>query len=56
MGLHQEINIDQQYWIERISMLKLSSRARRDLLTSMAVAGDLDSSEDKSVYSWLPYN
>ena len=23
---------------------------------SMAVAGDLDSSEDKTVYSWLPYN
>ena len=45
-----------QVWIERISVLKLSSRARRDLLTSMAVAGDLDSSEDKAVHRWLPYN
>ena len=34
----------------------VSSRARRDLLTSMAVAGDLDSSEDKTVHRWLPYN
>ena len=45
----------EQFCIERISILNLRSR---DLLTSesMAVAGDLDSSEDKTVYSWLPYN
>ena len=45
----------EQVCIERISILNLRSR---DLLTSesMAVAGDLDSSEDKSVYSWPPYN
>ena len=43
----------EQVCIERISILSLRSR---DLLTSesMAVAGDLDSSEDKTVYSWLP--
>ena len=40
---HKQKLIFDQVWIERISVLKLSSRARRDLLTSMAVAGDLDS-------------
>ena len=52
---HKQKLTFEQVCIERISILNLCSR---DLLTSelMAVAGDLDSSEDKSVYSWLPYN
>ena len=53
---HKQKLIFDQVWIGRISILKLSSWARRDLLTSMAVAGDLDSSEDKTVHRWLPYN
>ena len=40
---HKQKLIFDHVWIERISVLNLSSRARRDLLTLMAVAGDLDS-------------
>ena len=50
-----------QVELDNISLLNMRNCIRsfilelwRDLLTSMAVVGDLDFSEDKTTHSWLP--